>query len=212
MKSQKFNFVSVMQKTVNNPTNETTHKELKHFIKDSLGTKIELLEGLQKRTNYEKPSFSSFQEWLCFAKNIKDVQQARHALYYGFQPLYDSLIDNSIKDPELRAKAIEALNLITSEGREFITQYYFGQAEHKKIVELANSVGKTLTQINKYFYKNRNIDYNYIYPYTIGTFIKKFLYWIVESDIPMPDTIICCACGPSEITMALSGILKCDTQ
>ena len=52
----------------------------------------------------------NFPEWLDYAKTtLHDSDAIRNALYYGFQPLYDSMISGSIP-PESRSSALKVLD------------------------------------------------------------------------------------------------------
>jgi len=159
--------------------------------------------------SYNKIGFTSFNQWVDEAKKVKSPEEARHILYYGFQPLYDAIINNEVKGK--RASALEALDKIVTAGVEYLTGYYLGKPETNIINKLAADVEDVVKGVH-YYYKTRNVDYNGISTRDINCFIRTYIEKITENNIPKPDTIIGCACGSSEIVMPLAGILGADLE
>jgi hypothetical protein len=128
---------------------------------------------------------SDFHEWIRESKNLKDTDIIRNAIYYGFQPLYDCLVDNEIKGAQ-RENGLLALNYIIETGIKFLTGYYTGEPD-------ASVFSKGLTQIDgfinrldgaPYYTKFRNVDHNGIYPKDIVLFMKQFLEHCLDGKIP----------------------------
>lgn len=166
-----------------------------------------ILDELAERrpVSYSKINFSSFQQWTDVAKTVSNPDEARHVLYYGFQPLYDAIISEKVVKNK-RKDAIKALDKIMKAGVEYLTGYYLGNPETSIINKLAKEIEKVVDGVD-YYYKTRNVDYNGISTKDINLFIRTYIEKIMDSGMPKPDTIIGCACGSSEIVMPLAGIL-----
>src|SRR5690349_19421851 len=162
------------------------------------------VDGLKKDT--ELPFSLNILTLGCWYNEFKDARDAdtlRNVLYYGYQPLFDALVTKSVIGSQ-RATAVELLKKILDISQEFLVSYYAGEADcetaHQKIVELEPLVKK----IRGLHFKTkvRNIDYNQIYPADVGGFLVKAV------DHLKPDVIVGCACGSSEIVLALSGFIR----
>jgi hypothetical protein len=168
-----------------------------------------LLDELADRNPvpYNKTTFTSFEQWAEEAKKVTNPDQARHILYYGFQPLYDAVITNEVNSVKgKRKKALAALDKVMTAGIEYLTGYYLGKPETNIINKLATDIEDVVKGVH-YYYKTRNIDYNGISTKDINRFIRTYIEKIKEAGIPAPDTVIGCACGSAEIVMPLAGIL-----
>ncbi|MDE1823073.1 MAG: hypothetical protein KGI00_04300 [Candidatus Micrarchaeota archaeon] len=150
-----------------------------------------------------------FGEWFKLAKNVRDPDQARNYLYYGFQPLYDSLIAGTFRDGR-RQFAVRSLEGIIDASRVYLTGYYMGQPDIGLLREGMRRIEPDIGRLGKetrYRTKFRNIDNNRIYPDSILSFLRQFLEHAIDGKIKTPDYVIGCACGASEIAMPLAGLL-----
>lgn len=149
--------------------------------------------------------FDNFAGWAEAAAHTQDPDEARNILFFGFQPLYDALIDERVS-PDKRETAVAALNKIIEEGTQFLGAYYTGEPE----VTVINALGKELTphmdELRRTPFKTkfRNVDYNGITPRNIVSFLRQFLENAQDGKLGIPDYVVGIACGPSEIAMPLS--------
>lgn len=147
---------------------------------------------------------TSFGQWARAAKDLRDPDMIRNAIYYGFQPLYDALIAGNGREGALRA-----LDHVVSLGTTFLTGYYTGQPDDKAFREgmkpLISQI-ETLEPI-RYRTKFRNIDNNGISTRGILLFLQQMLTATLDGEVTSPDYVVGCACGSSEIVMPLAGIM-----
>ncbi len=150
----------------------------------------------------------SFKDYFDFVCSLKTPDEVRTGLYYGFQPLYDSLIKGGLNDAQ-RQNALTALEAITKVSRDYLTGYYFGEPNVKSAIEQVKGLKNNFTELKsaEYHKKFRNIDYNHIYPRDILLFFTKILQHFIAGDYAPPKFILGCACGSSEIVLPLSKIL-----
>ena len=131
----------------------------------------------------------------------------RTALYYGFQPLFDALITQPLAKTN-REEAVQFIDGLIKASTQYIASYYLGEPH---IEDLKQELEANLHRRNwfsqaSYSKKSRNIDTNNISPWDIKKFIKQYIKHVSKSK--RPDYIIGCACGSSEIVMALAGIIE----
>jgi hypothetical protein len=154
-------------------------------------------------------SFWNFNQWLDYAVSVTNPDEARNALYFGFQPLFDCLLRNELIDGE-RQVASEVLDNLVNIGREYLTGYYSGKPDTSRLRKNLENLAPEIRKFNfsaEYRTKSKNIDRNGIYPPGILLFLKRFLEETVGKRITYPDYVIGCACGSAEIAMPLSGLL-----
>jgi adenine/guanine phosphoribosyltransferase-like PRPP-binding protein len=177
------------------------------MIAKTLDGKIAVLKRVadRGRQSFHKRQFSNFSDWYDHALVVSNPDEARHALYYVFQPLYDLVINGDLD--KVRPKAVKALDDVMETGIEYLTGFYLENADVTIINKLAERVGPVLKDIRGYRYKDRNVDRNDIYPEDIGKFLHLYLEKISQDGKSKPDVIVGCACGSSEIAMALAGII-----
>lgn len=151
----------------------------------------------------------SFPSWLKFAKSLSDPDAIRNCLYYGFQPLYDCLVQGDVNDG-IRPSALKVLDNIIDTNTRFLLSYYFGDPN----VEIfKNGINKMEMDVNNFgdhtYYrkKARNVDRNQIYPKDIHSFMVNFLGHAIDNKLCIPDYVVGCACGSSEVAMPLAGTL-----
>jgi hypothetical protein len=152
----------------------------------------------------------SFPEWIKFAKGLRDPDRIRNCLYYGFQPLYDSLISGYIGN-KLRPVAINSLNGILETSTQFLMSYYTGRPDRELFYCGINKLDSDIAALGRnvlYLTKSRNIDRNGIRPNDILSFLRQFLVYVVDNKLEVPDYVIGCACGASEIAIPLAGALQ----
>ncbi|GEM_PF-2544685 len=163
------------------------------------------------RFNHHHVEFSSFASWCKSIKDVKDIDKARSVLYFGFQPLYDALINDRNLDGR-RHLAVEACDRIVTTGTEFLTGYYLGQPNVKLVNELGSDLKDHMEKIDdsEFRIKFRNVDYNGITPEGILSFLKQFVDYSLKDGSFIPDYVVGCACGSSEVVMPLAGIFGSD--
>lgn len=147
----------------------------------------------------------SFKEWGEKAARVSDPDQTRLLLYFGFQPLYDVLIESLVKEKE-RTPAVKALNEIIKSGIAYLTGYYTGRPDPKSFAAAAQGVSDLLPDA-MYKTKARNIDQNHISANDVLMFLRKFATAVQDGSVQRPDVVVGCACGSAEIAMPLAGVL-----
>ena len=153
----------------------------------------------------------SFSDWGTFATSRKNPDEMRNALYYGFQPLYDALIEERVAGTR-RSSAISLLNHLIQTSVDYLVSYYCGEPDVQTAKEQIRSAKEGLASINDISYKTkfRNVDHNYIYPANIGSFLVQFMENTLDEKVSPPDYVLGCACGSSELAMPLAGLLSAD--
>lgn len=153
-----------------------------------------------------------FEELGRYANRIDDPDMARTALYCAFQPLYDALLADGFAGGR-RKTALVLLDTLTAAGVSFLTGYYTGNADARIVSGWLESSDKGLRELkgSTYSRRPRNLDYpDIIKPSDIAAFLKKAAEAFSSPDAPLPDYVVGCACGSSEVAMPLAGILECD--
>lgn len=153
----------------------------------------------------------SFEGWASYAQSVRDPDRARNALYYGFQPLYDCLVSDDLPDSGRRL-ALDALNHLIDAGVSFLTGYYSGKPDVKVLKDTAKQLKPSFEELNgtRYRTKFRNIDYysGLSRPEDVLSFLRQFLEYSLDGKIFVPDYVIGCACGSSEVAMPLAGLVS----
>ncbi|HLD42205.1 MAG TPA: phosphoribosyltransferase [archaeon] len=164
------------------------------------------LDGTKRFTHGDFKA-ESFLEWLEISESLDNPDLARSAIYFGFQPMLDALIAGG-KGFD-REKALSILDGIINIGTAFLSGYYSGKPDLDYFRESIKSLRPATEGAGeiKYTKKFRNVDQNQIYPKDIKTFIETFLDKCLDRSLAVPDYIVGCACGSSEIAMPLAGIL-----
>ncbi len=179
---------------------------------ESLRKKLDKVD-LTNAYNYTKTDLdiNSLKDWCQITSNINNPDKARNLTYYGFQPLYDLLVNNIISDKD-RKNAIKSLNEIVKISVDFLGGYYIGEPDTSILRKNSSKLSLLSKEFDNYnFYKkDRNIDNNQIYPQNILDFIRNFLDCSLDEKILPLDYFVGCACGTSEIIFALSSIT--DTE
>ena len=153
----------------------------------------------------------NFEEWREAAQEVVDPDVARTALYYGFQPLYDALIGDTLQG-DARASALKTLDRLVQFGSAFLLSYYQGEPDMRLFREGTASLDGELALMDgtPYQTKHRNIDSNHIYPRDIQHFMLSYLTHVAEGKTPMPQTVVGCACGSSEIVMPFAAMINAN--
>jgi hypothetical protein len=102
------------------------------------------------------------------------------------------------------------LDGIVSVSKRFLRGYYNGEPNpaefHGGILDLEPGLSKLYGDVY-YRPKRRNIDRNEIYPSDILEFVQTFLTNAIDRKIGIPDHVVGCACGASEVAMVLADAL-----
>lgn len=189
------------------------------FVRGSDSDRLKFLKGYRDKLDSslfglfyfskDEVPFTNFVEWAFALAEVKDPDKARNFLYFGFQPMYDLLIpDNSNLDGQ-RPQILRALDEVVSTGRKYLAGYYTGQQD----LGLVNALGLRLAPVMRsspapFKLKNRNVDRNGISAADICTFLKAYTNHVLQGNMAMPDYVVGCACGSSEIVMPLAEISK----
>ncbi len=189
------------------PKNKVLSKIGAKMSLDSIGKQKPTLLKHNIEPNHNSPTINSFEEWYKLASQVRSIDLGRHLLYYIFQPVFDALSNGCVTSNN-RKKTIEALDKIVAVSKEYYAAYYLKKADTAKIRQLAKEIKPVILKIDRYYYKQRNIDHNNIFPEHIGKFLASFIDHLENKKIQYPDIIIGCACGSAEIAMSLSGLLK----
>lgn len=155
-------------------------------------------------------TWESFEEWAKTAEGISDPDKMRLAVYYGFQPLFDALIEMNVSG-EQRSKALEALDQMVGSGIRYLTSYYTGRPDPSLFQSAIGGI-KSLLPNAVYRTKFRNVDYNGISAKDILLFLRTFVSLVEKGTVQRPDIIVGCACGSAEIVMPLAGILGAQLE
>jgi hypothetical protein len=155
----------------------------------------------------------SFVEWLGYAENVKDPDEVRNALYYGFQPLFDALIDEHL-EPWQRQAAVQALDQVSHLSAAYLTSYYEGEPNTSLVRTTLSKLKPDIAALAEVSYnkKSRNIDRNGIVPGDILLFLQGCIGSALDGSLPLPDYVVGSACGASEIVFALTGVLGVDAD
>ena len=151
-------------------------------------------------------NFNNFFEWAEPAAEVNDPDVARTVLYFGFQPLYDLLIDNEDLTPSNRTGAVKVLDAMMLRGTEYLAGYYSGNPQTKIVNDLGISTRASMKKIERFEFrtKRRNVDYNGISPKDILLFLQQFFDATLDGKVTVPNFVVGVACGPSEIAMPLA--------
>ncbi|MDE1860798.1 MAG: hypothetical protein KGH72_03715 [Candidatus Micrarchaeota archaeon] len=156
----------------------------------------------------------NFRELVRYAQGVDDPDMARNCLYYCFQPLLDVMLAGGVHI-SARASALRAMEGVLGTSRAFLTSYYLGDPDMEAFIDGMARIEPDIRAIGKrvaYRTKQRNIDHNGIYPVNIQSFLISFTERIVNGDIGVPDFVVGCASGASEVAFALAGILGVDAR
>ncbi len=166
---------------------------------------------VSKRYTVDDIDFSDFHEWARASRELRDPDRARNALYFGFQPLYDSLVDESVPDSQ-RGTTVNVLNKLIATGVEFLTGYYTGKPDTRIFTDGIRGIQDGIASLDglPYRTKFRNVDFNGIYPKDILSFLKQYLEHALGKESFVPGYVVGCACGSSEVVMPLAGLLGTD--
>jgi hypoxanthine-guanine phosphoribosyltransferase len=150
----------------------------------------------------------NFFEWAEHAKSVKDADEARNALYYGFQPLFDDLVNNDLNDNH-RPQAVQLVHCLSLLGTNYLTDYYLGDPNLDQFKKNINCVLPKLRELKdaRYYLKERNID-DFITVQYVHTFLKGIMEHILDETLPEFDYVIGCACGATEAAMPIGGLLN----
>jgi len=164
------------------------------------------LEGAKSFT-VSDISADDFSEWIGEATIAKSEDKMRNLLYFGFQPLYDVLIDARLSNSQ-RSESLKMIKQVTNISQDYLTGYYTGQPDLKKTIGALGILSVQATQLDgtPYRTKFRNIDYNGISPEHIRMFLENFLTHALDKKIAVPEYVVGCACGSSEIVFPLAGV------
>ncbi len=156
------------------------------------------------------PQRCSFSGWVEEASELRDPDRVRNAFYYGFQPLFDVLVDHRTELDGARDKAVRALSRLTAIGIKYLAGYYQGEPDTRMFRKSVGALRPLLDDVDGYRRKERNIDWNHIYPPAIHAFLTKVLTAVVDENVLFPEYILGCACGASEIAMPLAGMMRTE--
>jgi hypothetical protein len=159
-------------------------------------------------TQYDLEEIHDFRDWFRVSQRVQEPDCIRNVLYYGYQPLYDLLIDDGVNG-EARTAAIQSLDRLISLSTDYLVGYYSGEPDPALFRKGVREIGTTLNSLDgaRYKKKTRNIDYNGIYPDQIQAFIKKYIEYSLNGKIALPETVLGCACGSSEVVMPFAGMI-----
>ena len=122
-------------------------------------------------------NFNNFSSGRNKVREVNDPDVARTVLYFGFQPLYDLLIDNEDLTPSNRAGAVKVLDAMMLRGTEYLAGYYSGNPQTKIVNDLGISTRASMKKIGRFEFrtKHKNVDYNGISQKTYYCFYNNFL-------------------------------------
>lgn len=156
------------------------------------------------KQSHEDITWHTFSGWLDKLRTVSDPDEARFVLYYGFQPLYDALLEGRVEQTQ-RASATEALAEIIESGIKYLTGYYLGSPNVATIRALNRKLSKLLPDC-AYETKFRNVDYNGVTAHSIHTFLSEVISRVLSESLPAFDSVVGCACGAAEVVMPLAGV------
>jgi len=163
--------------------------------------------------NHEYRQAGSFYAFAKLAKKSSEPDAVRHGIFYLWQPLFDGLFWEP--SGERRERALGLLDSLTAVGRTFLSGYYQGSPQNAVFNEWLEASESDLAAIDGMSYRRRqrNLD-RFDDPYMptpddVLVFLRKLLQTAGDG-IEIPDYIIGCACGATEIAMALAELLECN--
>ncbi len=156
------------------------------------------------KQSHEDITWHTFAEWLSKLQAVSDPDEARFVLYYGFQPLYDALLEGRVNQAQ-RTNATAALAAILESGTKYLTGYYLGDPNVATIRALSRKLPNLLPDC-AYETKFRNVDYNGVTAHSIHTFLLEIVSRVLDESLPAFDSVVGCACGAAEVVMPLAGI------
>lgn len=196
-------------------------KAKKVSIKESNAPKLRSFDGVAERISQAQISFRAgltatavpfrdFESWRDYANRVIDPDKARGVLYYGFQPLYDALLENRFPSESSRKVGLDVLDKIVGVSKRFLLSYYTGRPDVSEIQEMAVDLKEPVGELRdvRYITKFRNVDSNGIFPDTILNFVRRFLKEAKEGRLVVPDYVVGCACGSSEIALLISQMVQ----
>jgi hypoxanthine-guanine phosphoribosyltransferase len=148
----------------------------------------------------------SFKDWFTNLSKQTDSNDIRNWLYFGFQPLYDRLVEDVLPN-SVRPIVVRLLDDLIQINTEFVRNYYLAQEQHFWDGALQKLQDIQTLEI-PYRTKFRNVDYNIINVRRIHGFLTSITDFFIEEDLPIPDHVVGCACGASEIAMALASLME----
>ncbi len=171
---------------------------------------LKRLSGVQfmgtKRYDESALGCNTFPMWADYVQSVREPDQARNALYYGFQPLFDALVDNGIGNGA-RPVAVRLLDELVHYGSDFLTGYYTGEPDVEGFKAAVKRLKLGMRQLADVPYRTkfRNIDHyeSEAMQQDILYFLRRFLEENLDGKVKQ-DYIIGCACGASEIVMPLA--------
>lgn len=183
-------------------------------LPQSLEEKRKALSNFSLKYNEEdhlKLGVSNFKSWIGYTVKVRDPDKARAAIYAGFQPLLDALIDDRVC-ASLRPVAVKSLDDITKIGIDYLTSYYLGEPNLNALREGVALLADGMNKLGElpYLLKFRNVDYNRVYVPNILSFLQQSIDYSMDGKFFQPEYILGSACGASEVVMPLAGILGVD--
>jgi len=149
-----------------------------------------------------------FSDWPGVVSKIDNSDKARAAIYALFQPLFDALVTDGALPEEVREVAFQVYQASEELGARFLTEFYSGNSTLAEFIRGAEEIGENMRGMDgaSYRTKYRNVG-QFLGARDVASFIKSTLEAADEEVIPSPGLIIGCACGASEFTQPLAGIL-----
>src|SRR3989344_952669 len=223
-----------MQKT-NRESNETNNEERLVVLLNSLSM-ADLTISKNEDDKFVKAR--TWDEWYKLATITKTVDRGRGALHYGFQALYDALIEGLVP-PKLRREAVTLLGTYTRLARHFLTEViYTGGIEDvassedvhndrkgssplgklRSEFEKTQGIVSTMTstgvpyKTKQRFTESKNMNAWHMQQFYYGLFDHLREEGDKTGTYRIPDSVVFCACGAFEPAAAVSGMLSIPIQ
>ncbi len=148
----------------------------------------------------------SFPQWITVAKGVNNPNEARRVIYDATQPLFDVLVSEDSLGDSVRPIAFEAYQKVVAFSPEFLAGFYIGTPNMASFADFTKNLSPLMKKLDDvpYSRKKRNMDRD-LSTSNVFRFLVSVAKSAREGDIPIPNYLIGCAGGASEIAFALSG-------
>ena len=151
---------------------------------------------------------NNFSEWCDSVEanlfGTRNADLGRKHVYYVLQPLHDA-ISNKNYEVGNRTKLVKAFDEVMLLGIQYLKGYYTGKPDLDIVSKILEHIKPLASVLKKYYCKERNCDWNGIYNTGIFMYLKQFMNHCLDNN-HVPNTVLACACGGFEMSMALSGV------
>lgn len=165
----------------------------------------------------------TWRDWYLKARSVKSDDRTRAALYYGFQALYDALLEDRVPSA-IRTRSELMLDRIVGYARRFLGDLHTTGLEmdigkNEKATKVRKQIGKIETDAmalddagvefkrKTRFAENPSMNATHIQGFAVNYLKQYALSPNLDAELLAPQAIIGCACGSFEIVQTLASLL-----